>query len=63
MVVPDQSSGSGRMPPDSPGKSRAVWSARPNLARYSSMRFLPSCWPIMIVPTFDDSAMISSTDQ
>src|SRR4029453_19549957 len=54
IAVPDQLSGSSRIPGSSCGKPRAVGWPNPKRRRYSSSRGIPSRWAISIVPMLED---------
>ncbi len=61
MDVPHHSSAGSSSPVFSWGRPSAVFSPNPNRRRYSSILSAPSRWAILIVPMFDDSAMIRVT--
>jgi hypothetical protein len=58
MAVADQFHTGRTMPHDSPGKPRPVGSPKPKLEIAAARRPLPSIWAILMVPMFDDWAMI-----
>ena len=51
MLVPDHCDTGGRIPRDSPGKSRPVGSSSPNRYRKEAKRVGPSMWATVMAPT------------